>query len=455
MITIDDQPIFTEEYDLLLKQAQERGGFSYLKKLKELVIGSGNTSFRADKNGIWLGHAVFGSAPFRVDMAGNITCSAITISGGTVSGIILTGLAAGSEISIQGWQSTLVFTADSYRQVSWSAGNDETITLLDGTVYTIVAGNTNSMSALTYIYLDIAVSITALQSSDTASDAIGTGKILIGVARNNDDTESNATFQIFGGKGGALWTTENIAANTVTANEIVANTITANELNIVTLSSISANIGTITSGAINGVIVTAGTIRSSSGNDRIEMTSGDALLVYDSGTIVMQMTSGGIAWSAGATPAWFAKLLSNELIFEAYDSDPTVRFLFNYSDPSFTAFNPADLGRAAKPWRTIYCNYWDGNLLSTETGEDNIGSDSNYWNEVHCRSIVDYTPKVFSKGLLLLDTINKGGDGKIDKETLAAGFKHKGGGVLIHNIIMANTSAIKELNSKLKKIENK
>lgn len=85
MITIDDQPIFTEEYDLVEKQAQERRGFSYLKKLKELVIGSGDTSFRADKNGIWLGNAVFANAPFRVNMAGAITASNLTITGGSLA----------------------------------------------------------------------------------------------------------------------------------------------------------------------------------------------------------------------------------------------------------------------------------------------------------------------------------------------------------------------------------
>ena len=165
---------------------------------------------------------------------------------GTVGGIIekaiIKSIGKGSELSIQGWQSTLVFTADSYRQVSWSAGSDETIILLDGTVYTIAAGNTSNMTALTYIYLDIAISTTALQVSDTASDAIGTGKILVGVAQNNDDTGSNATFQIFGGKGGLLLTTENLAANTITANEIAANVITAAELSTGEIITLSAQI---------------------------------------------------------------------------------------------------------------------------------------------------------------------------------------------------------------------
>ena len=85
MILIDEKPIFDEIYDLLEKQSQERGGFTFLKKLKELTIGSGDRSFRVSKDGLWLGNAVFGSAPFRVDMDGNIICSAITISGGAIT----------------------------------------------------------------------------------------------------------------------------------------------------------------------------------------------------------------------------------------------------------------------------------------------------------------------------------------------------------------------------------
>lgn len=84
MILIDDQPIFAEEYDLLEKQAQERRGFSYLNKLKNLVIGSGDLSFRADKKGIWLGAAEFESASFRVDMQGNLVVVGGTITGGII-----------------------------------------------------------------------------------------------------------------------------------------------------------------------------------------------------------------------------------------------------------------------------------------------------------------------------------------------------------------------------------
>tara|TARA_B100001093_G_C26857873_1_gene1028309 strand:+ start:2573 stop:6712 length:4140 start_codon:yes stop_codon:yes gene_type:complete len=46
-----------------------------------IAIGSGNNIFKADANGIYLGNATFGSAPFRVSMAGALTATNATISG--------------------------------------------------------------------------------------------------------------------------------------------------------------------------------------------------------------------------------------------------------------------------------------------------------------------------------------------------------------------------------------
>jgi hypothetical protein len=51
-----------------------------------IAIGSGNNIFKADGNGIYLGHATYGSAPFRVDMSGNLTATSATISGTITSG---------------------------------------------------------------------------------------------------------------------------------------------------------------------------------------------------------------------------------------------------------------------------------------------------------------------------------------------------------------------------------
>ncbi len=46
-----------------------------------LAIGSSNNIFKADANGIYLGNATFGSAPFRVTMAGALVATSATITG--------------------------------------------------------------------------------------------------------------------------------------------------------------------------------------------------------------------------------------------------------------------------------------------------------------------------------------------------------------------------------------
>lgn len=189
-----------------------------------------------------------------------------------LANLLLESIAEGSEPSILGWQQTMTFSATDHNTVSWTSG---IISLSEGTTYSIDSGNTGDMSAINYVYLSVDDSETALQVSTTSGDAVGHGKILIAVAQNNADTASDATFQVFGGRGGALWTTANLAANTVTANEIVANTITGNEITGTTLSGIFANIGTVTSGIIKGVLV-----QSTDGVNRIQLTSGDRLQFF-------------------------------------------------------------------------------------------------------------------------------------------------------------------------------
>lgn len=159
-----------------------------------------------------------------------------------------TGAAAGPDIGQ--WINNLVFTASDSDTVAWGAG---TIKLKSGTTYAILAGNTGNIAAITYIFLDATVSLTVLQTTTTATSAVGTNRILVAVAKNNSDAAKKAEFQVFGGFGQTTFiTTDNLAANAVTANEITANTITANKMNISTLSAIAADLGTITAGTVTG-----------------------------------------------------------------------------------------------------------------------------------------------------------------------------------------------------------
>lgn len=55
-----------------------------------LLIGADNTVFKADENGIYLGHAVFASAPFSVSMAGALVAMNATITGAIQAGSTIT-----------------------------------------------------------------------------------------------------------------------------------------------------------------------------------------------------------------------------------------------------------------------------------------------------------------------------------------------------------------------------
>ena len=73
-----------------------------------ISIGSSNSIFKADSNGIYLGNATFGSAPFRVTQGGALTATNATISGSitatslNVTGATVTGTLDASVITLNG-----------------------------------------------------------------------------------------------------------------------------------------------------------------------------------------------------------------------------------------------------------------------------------------------------------------------------------------------------------------
>lgn len=219
-------------------------------------------SFHVDNSGnAWWGASVANfnannnNAAAFILKTGVARFTSITLS----SSVAISGLVAGTELAIQGYQFAGAFSAASNVQVNWGSG---TLTFLDGETFSISSGNTGTMSAITYIYFDKAASTTVLQTTTTAANAVGTNKVLLAVAQNVA-SGNNAIFQVFNGNalGGSakLITASDITAGTITANQIAANTITANKLSVSNLAAISANLGAITAGTIT--IDTAGYVR--------------------------------------------------------------------------------------------------------------------------------------------------------------------------------------------------
>ena len=192
--------------------------------------------------------------------AGNMVANTLTnaqIAAGTLTA---TELASGavtsvkSNLALRGWTQTCAFTLDGTHpenKVGWSSG---TLTASDGTAYSISAGNTGTMSAKNYIYLDIAVSTTAYQVTTTATTAIGDGKVLVAIAQNNT-TES--VFQVLNNNSTNI-DASNIVAGSLTANEIAASTITGAKIAATTIAA-----GNIVSATITATQIAAATITGS------------------------------------------------------------------------------------------------------------------------------------------------------------------------------------------------
>ena len=198
-----------------------------------------------------------------------------------VTGAIITAPGNGSALTLLGWTHNLLFSATDNDTVAWSAG---TITLGDGQSFSIAGGNTGNITVPTYIYLDKGVSLTSLQTTGTASTAVGANRLLVAVAENVADTDKDAEFVVYGGSGGVgvskTVLAGVVAANVITANEIAANTITGAQiasLNIAT-KTITAAAGTIGGWTLSGSDLTSGSVKIQSSAERILMGSATAPL---------------------------------------------------------------------------------------------------------------------------------------------------------------------------------
>lgn len=227
---------------------------------QRITLGSSNDIIILDADDatyrLWIGNATAASAPFRVTKAGVATAANFFLTGGDIASTVY-------DKAVQGWTSNIAFTSTDNDTVSWGAGS---IRMQDGTTYSISSGNTGNMGALTYIYLDPAVSITVLQTTTTYSTASGDDKVLIAIAQNH--ASAGASVIPLGGGQPLINGGDQITALSIVAGNIAASTITAGKLSVTELSAISANLGTITAGT-----VTAATIRTAASGARVEMNA--------------------------------------------------------------------------------------------------------------------------------------------------------------------------------------
>ena len=264
------------------------------------TVGLDTTSTGADDIRIYAGSATASSAPFRVTESGVVTASDITITGGAISATPISAIPnnTSTDISLLEHSHNLVFSVTDLNTVTWSAG---TTVLSNGRSFSIVTGNTGDMAALTYIYLDPAVSSTVLQTTTTYSTAMGANKKLIGSAQNGTTTASwvpygPGTALINGDLIGALSiTTANVAASAITTAKIAADAVTAAEIaagavGTSELAALAVTTAKIAASAVTAVEIAAATITTA----KIALDAIDATLIAAGAVGSSELAAGAV-----------------------------------------------------------------------------------------------------------------------------------------------------------------
>jgi len=305
------------------------------------------------------------------------------------------------DVSNWGWGQTCVFSSSSATVVAWGTG---TFTSAGGDVYSISAGNTGTMAAKTYIYLDLNVSETVYQVTTTSANAVGVGKVLIAVAQNA--SSGNATFnlseatQIVG---------DNILANSINASKIVTGQlIVGTNVGLGTAqdsSGVTTIIGnTVTTGFVNALSITAGSVAaenitgttitgktvqtSSSGIRTILDGTNDDIRFMNSGTLYARIYPYTFAGGGGMLAETNDGDTGAQLILQ-YGTSAGASLIYNgaglfIDDNSDASFSGAIISvRSITPAAndTYYC-----------------GSSSKCWTSVYTYNIVDASGHTFDMG---------------------------------------------------------
>jgi hypothetical protein len=151
--------------------------------------------------------------------------------------------------SIEGWTQEVGFSSTNANTVSWAGG---ALTSGNGTVYTIAAGSVAGMSTRWYVYLDINTSTTVLQTSSTAGNAVGSGKILVATAKNET---GEATFFVFSGDAKLKVNGPDIVANSIDTNQINTGAITSDEIYAGAITSDKIRANNITAGLLDSTLI--------------------------------------------------------------------------------------------------------------------------------------------------------------------------------------------------------
>jgi hypothetical protein len=152
------------------------GGAATLDSTGAISIGSSNNIFKADSNGMWLGNATFGNAPFRVTNAGILFAT----------GADITGRVSATTGNIGGWTVTPTSIRDSTEKLRLNASRPA-IEIYEGTALRVDISNASTLSSLSAG--SVTISPTSVTNWNTQQEyASNTSQFVTQISANMDPT---------------------------------------------------------------------------------------------------------------------------------------------------------------------------------------------------------------------------------------------------------------------------
>ena len=107
-------------------------------RVRSLQAGFGSKVFRLDKEGLWLGAETFATAPFSVDMLGNVTASSITLTGYVATG--------GAAADVNAGATTITGTQITTGSITASKMNVSSLSSISANIGTVTAGTISAVT---------------------------------------------------------------------------------------------------------------------------------------------------------------------------------------------------------------------------------------------------------------------------------------------------------------------
>jgi hypothetical protein len=297
----------------------EAGGFAEFQNVKvrgDIVGGTidiGTDAFQVDTSGnMWMGNALFASAPFSVSSTGDLVAASVEITGGTID----IESAAGSEfhVDVQGnmWLGNSTFAGAPFSVSNTGDLTASSVNITGGTISGGTVGSGITASNITTGTLSAdRIAANSISVAKLTAGTFGTHIMTLANSASSRIQSNDGTSMIIRGNGTAVFTNISVTGGSVGGSASVDGGIVTSGISAtnVTAGTLSAN--RIAADSIVAEKLGAGTIGthvlklSNAAGSRIESNDGTSMVIRGNGTAVFDnvlitgLNGDGIAVGSG------------------------------------------------------------------------------------------------------------------------------------------------------------